>query len=41
MTDLEFMNLVEQMRTAQKEFFRDRSTGALADAKRLEKQVDA
>jgi len=41
MSDLEFMNLVEEMRTAQKEFFKDRSTGALSDAKRLEKEVDA
>lgn len=41
MSDLEFMNLVEEMRTAQKEFFKDRSTGALSDSKRLEKEVDA
>ena len=41
MSDLEFMNLVKEMRTAQKEFFKDRSTGALSDAKRLEKEVDA
>ncbi len=36
----EFIELVQQMRSAQKEFFRTKSTTALTVAKRLERNVD-
>lgn len=35
-----FFRKVEQMRKAQKEYFRTRSGRALADSKRLEKEID-
>ncbi|MCK4909337.1 MAG: hypothetical protein KAS70_05515 [Planctomycetes bacterium] len=38
MTD--FINLVQQMRTSQKEYFRTRSAEALETSKALEKGVD-
>ena len=40
MTLEEFALVVERMRTAQKEFFRTKSTTALEDARRLERKVD-
>jgi hypothetical protein len=40
-TATELANLVAEMRTAQKEYFRTRSSGALDKSKSLEKQVDA
>jgi hypothetical protein len=36
----EFAKLVAEMRSAQKEYFRTRSTSSLETSKRLEKQVD-
>lgn len=36
----EFINLVANMRDAQKDYFRTRSSEALADSKLLEHQVD-
>lgn len=41
MTDMEFVKLVAECRRLQKNYFRTRSTGALDESKRLEKQVDA
>jgi spermidine synthase len=40
MTLIELAELVQQMRNAQKEYFRTRSGSALDNAKRLEKRVD-
>lgn len=40
MTNPDFVALVAAMRTAQREYFRTRSTTALDHSKRLEKQVD-
>lgn len=40
MTD-DFFDLVEQMRDAQKEYFRTRSKDALEHSKQLERSVDA
>jgi len=40
MTAIELANLVAEMRHAQKEYFRTRSTSALEESKRLERQVD-
>jgi hypothetical protein len=40
-TVTELANLVAEMRRAQKEYFRTRSSGALDKSKALEKQVDA
>lgn len=40
MTPKEFFNKVCRMRKAQKEYFRTRSGRALADSKRLEKEID-
>lgn len=37
---LEFVNLVEKMRSAQQDFFKTRDRGALGRAKALEAQVD-
>lgn len=36
----EFFDKVSRMRKAQKEYFRTRSGRALADSKRLEKEID-
>lgn len=36
-----FFDKVSRMRKAQKEYFRTRSGRALADSKRLEKEIDA
>lgn len=36
----EFISMVRDMRTAQKEFFRTRDQGYLTQSKRLEKDVD-
>lgn len=36
----EFINLVEEMRSAQKEYFRTRSTTSLNRSKQLEREVD-
>lgn len=41
MTPKEFFDKVSRMRKAQKEYFRTRSGRALADSKRLEKEIDA
>ncbi len=40
MDDLELIALVVEMRAAQKRYFRDRTSTALQDAKRLELAVD-
>ena len=40
MPDKDLIELVEQMRHAQKEYFRTRSGGALDASKRLERRVD-
>lgn len=40
MTSKEFFNKVCRMLKAQKEYFRTRSGRALADSKRLEKEID-
>ena len=40
MTPKEFFNKVCRMRKAQKEYFRTRSSRALSDSKRLEKEID-
>lgn len=40
MTPKEFFNKVCRMRKAQKEYFHTRSGRALADSKRLEKEID-
>lgn len=40
MTPKEFFDKVYRMRKAQKEYFRTRSGRALADSKRLEKEID-
>lgn len=40
MDHAEFVRLVAAMRTAQREYFRTRSTGALDRSKGLEKRVD-
>lgn len=37
---LKFTDIVNRMRLAQKEYFRTRSTIALTESKKLEKQVD-
>lgn len=37
----DFMKLVEDMRNAQKEYFRTRSRDVLEKSKQLERQVDA
>lgn len=36
----EFFDKVSRMRKAQKEYFRTRSSRALSDSKRLEKEID-
>jgi hypothetical protein len=36
-----FVDLVSNLRAAQREFFRTKSSAALEQSKRLEKQVDA
>ena len=41
MTPKEFFDLVARMRMAQKEYFRTRSSSALAVSKKLERSVDA
>lgn len=41
MSPKEFFDKVSRMRKAQKEYFRTRSGRALADSKRLEKEIDA
>jgi hypothetical protein len=41
MDQAEFTKLVAEMRHAQKEYFRTKSSSALDDSKRLERQVDA
>ena len=41
MTHIEFIELVAQMRTAQKTYFRTRDKGVLEQSKSLERQVDA
>jgi hypothetical protein len=41
MTNTEFIDLVAQMRTAQKSYFRTRSKTILEQSKALERQVDA
>lgn len=40
MTVADFINLVEEMRTAQKSYFKTRSYESLTKSKSLEKQVD-
>ena len=40
MNPKEFFDKVSRMRKAQKEYFRTRSGRALADSKRLEKEID-
>lgn len=40
MTWLEYADLVQQMRAAQREYFKNRSRGALGESKRLEREVD-
>lgn len=37
----EFFDKVVQMRSAQKEYFRTRSSQALSESKRLEREIDA
>ena len=41
MTPREFFDKVSLMRKAQKEYFRTRSSRALTDSRRLEKEIDA
>ena len=41
MTFREFVELVEEMRHAQKDFFRTRSPTVMAQCKRLERKLDA
>ena len=41
MNNLEFYNLVKEMRQAQKEYFRTRSKDILNRSKELERKVDA
>lgn len=41
MTPHEFFHKVERMRAKQREYFRTRSSAALTDSKRLEKEIDA
>ena len=41
MTSREFFDKVSLMRKAQKEYFRTRSSRALTDSRRLEKEIDA
>ncbi|WP_231489883.1 hypothetical protein [Pedobacter sp. Leaf170] len=41
-TDIpKFIETVDKMRNAQKEFFRTKATSAINEAKKLEKEVDA
>ena len=40
-TDKDFLDLVAQMRAAQRKYFRTRSTSVLSEAKELERRVDA
>lgn len=40
MTSVEFYSLVQEMREAQKEYFRTRSKDSLRKSKTLEKRVD-
>ena len=40
MTDGEFFDLVKKMREAQKRYFRTREIAAVAEAKKLESEVD-
>lgn len=40
MSPKEFFDKVSRMRKAQKDYFRTRSGRALADSKRLEKEID-
>nr|DAE34972.1 MAG TPA: hypothetical protein [Caudoviricetes sp.] len=40
MTPHEFFRKVERMRSKQKEYFRTRSSAALTDSKRLEREID-
>ena len=40
MTAEELAQIVQQMRTAQKTWFKDKDQGALQEAKRLERMVD-
>ena len=40
MTPQEFFHKVERMRFKQKEYFRTRSSSALTDSKRLEREID-
>lgn len=40
MTPYEFFRKVERMRSKQKEYFRTRSSAALTDSKRLEREID-
>lgn len=41
MTHEEFFRKVERIRAKQREYFRTRSSAALTDSKRLEKEIDA
>jgi len=41
MTDVELIEIVKQMRTAQTRYFRERQTFDLETSKRLERVVDA
>jgi hypothetical protein len=41
MTAKEFFDLVSEMRSKQKEYFRTRSTSVLSESKTLERRVDA
>lgn len=41
MNSKEFFKLVERMRASQREYFRTRSSTALRDSKRLERDIDA
>lgn len=41
MTPQEFKDLVKNMRTTQKEYFKSRSAASLSKSKMLERQVDA
>lgn len=40
MKTADFTKLVQQMRAAQRKYFRTRDRGVLADAQRLEREVD-
>jgi hypothetical protein len=40
MDDREFKDLVAELRKAQREYFRTKSSGALEDARRMERLVD-